>query len=110
MVIVYVLLLGVLQCSTNRYTVWNQGVNYVDGARHILCSNEQKCYCKAYFQCIGIIPGRIHRNHLFTCTCFILDIKFCCQHHHIQKCYFDVLTPPLLYFVILANIPHLFYI
>jgi len=84
MVIVYLLLLGVLQCSTNKYTVWNQGVNYVDGTRHILRSNVQKRCCKAYFQCIGIITlWRIHTNSLFTCTCFILDIKFCCQHRHI---------------------------
>lgn len=84
MVIVYVLLHCVMQCSTNKYTVWNQGVTYIDGTRHILHSNVQKLYCKAYFQYIGIIIlGRIHRNPLFTCTCFILDIKFCWQHHHI---------------------------
>jgi hypothetical protein len=31
MLIVLVLLLGVLQCSINKYTVLNQGVNYVGG-------------------------------------------------------------------------------
>jgi hypothetical protein len=62
MVIVFVLLLGVLRCSINKYTVWNQGINYVDGTRYIFHSNVQKRYCKVYFQCIVIIiAGRIHR-------------------------------------------------
>lgn len=42
MIIVFVLLLGVLQCSVNKYTMWNQGVNYVDGKRFIFQSHVQK--------------------------------------------------------------------
>jgi hypothetical protein len=60
MVIVYILLLGVLQCSTNKYTVWNQGVNYVDGTRYILRSNVQPdAYCAVMYK-------NVTAKHIFS--------------------------------------------
>jgi hypothetical protein len=49
MVIVFVLILGVLQCSINKYTVWNQGVNSVDGTRYIFHSDAQKLLLQSVF-------------------------------------------------------------